>query len=455
MKQQGASNIGTQIQKGANFPSDGERQIAEFVQSNANNLNQIANTGYGMPQDLSPAVPVVPVPVPSVVPPPVTSILPQNGAGALQHSVLPPTPQHSVMPPLPQHSVLPAAPQVHDIGPMNHQHVPQATGNYFDPSSNGIVEDFGGHSYDDSMGSVDYGNLDSTFDCCGFIADARNYLIVDALYWERDDGVFRASNIPFIDDFDHSWGGRITYGRKRDSMRGFEASYMQLDTLLAVGQANDPGGSLVGGLVGNALTGDLPADAFTSFRNANFARQFHRTKLLSGELNRTWWGSDVAKAFIGARYIRFEDEFDLTTTNTSGEFGTHRLDVSNDLFGLQIGGEIQYDIGYRLSFSVGAKLGGYINSTDGDLVHVNNSAVRAFGSDSDTEFAWSGELGIWARYKLTPNVRLRAGYEGLGLFEVLEVESSFSSVVDSNSGNSFEDGTAIFHGPSVGIEFYR
>jgi len=436
--------------KGQNFPTDGERRIAEFIRANAANVQAVANTGYA-PQENSPsdqqglpaAPSIVPVPVPNLVPPPMAqpqstpSIGGQGYASPGEYSVMEqPTQSYQQVQPnyQPAH-----VPQVENMQP--------GSVDYFQPGS-GAVD-----SYSEGQ-NVDYGALDSTFDCCGFVCDSRNYLIIDALYWEREDGVFRASNIFNIDDLDHSWGGRVTWGTKRDSTRGIEYSYMQLDPLLAVSTQTD-GGTLFGALFGNATTGNLPANAFTAFRNGTYAQQFHKSELRSAEINRTWWGSDVAKAFIGARYINFEDEFRLSMANTAGQQGYHLIDTSNNMFGLHVGGEILYDIGYRLSFSFGGKLGGYANFNEGNLTHINNGAVRAFGSDSDTDFAWSGEVGTWARYKLTPNVRLRLGYEIFGLFDVKDVESAFNPIVQSTTGRSSPNGDATFHGPSFGFEIYR
>lgn len=425
------------LQRGKNFPMDGEKRIADFIKANTENYAEIENTGFGpLPQDSSPGntgadhiAPVVPVPIPDIVSPQISHAAPSIGG---QAAVAMPQP------------VVVQAPHVYDPPP---QHIQPGTSSYFESAP------VTGEGYDVNV-TVNYGGSEGTFDCCGFICDSRNYLIVDGLYWEREDGVFRASNISFIDDQDHSWGGRITWGTKRDSTRGIEVSYMQFNPLFSVSTQFNPPGTLFGALFGNAA-GNLPANAFTAFRNGTYAQQFHKTDLHSAEVNRTWWGSDVAKAFIGARYIHFDDEFRLSMANTTGQQGFHSISTTNNMFGLHAGGEILYDIGYRLSFSFGAKLGGYINFSDGDLSHVNAGAVRVFGSDEDTDFAWSGELGMWARYKLSPNVRLRAGYEGFALFDVKDVEAAFSTIVTSGSGRSYPDGNALFHGPSIGIEIYR
>ena len=69
-------------------------------------------------------------------------------------------------------------------------HIHDATGQY------------GGTDY--SPANIDYGDCSEIFGCCGFVCDSTRYFVADALYWQRGDGDFRASNIIPLDDFDWS-----------------------------------------------------------------------------------------------------------------------------------------------------------------------------------------------------------------------------------------------------------
>lgn len=295
--------------------------------------------------------------------------------------------------------------------------------------------------------------MEDTFSCCGFIVESSGYVVVDALYWNRSEGVFRASNIGRIDNFDFTPGGRVTVGRRRDCTRGWEASYMQFDPWLSVNNHFTASGTLFGAVFPSA--GGLDPAAFTAFRNGTFMEQFHKTDLNAAEINKTYWGADVAKAFIGLRYIHFDDEFRLAAANRFGERGLHRIDATNNMVGLHVGGEMLYDIGYRLSFSVSGKLGGYANFMRGAVGHVNDGTTYINASRADTEFSSSGEIGAFARLKLGPRSRLRFGYELMALWNVIDVESNFSTVVLPSAGQVLFDGDAFFHGVTAGFEVFR
>ncbi len=423
------------MQKGRNFPTDGERRIAEFIQANNMLPSAISSTAYNSPQADSPSdSSLMPVPVPNIVPSPGSNMIP------MQSMPLPGAPSIGGQ----------AAVTGQGLIDYNGSQMPMgaaAGGNYFESTDP--------YAHDLQAGvSVDYGSRDSTFDCCGFITASRYYGIFDALYWSRNDGVFRASNISTIGDYDFNAGARITLGKKRDSTRGFEVSYMQLDPLITSSTQATQSPALIGALFPLSQN-NLPNDAFTAFRNGTYAQQWHKTQLHSLEVNRTWWGSDVAKAFWGLRYIDFQDDFRLSMANAAGESGYHQIRGENQLFGAQGGMEILYDIGYRLSFSYGAKIGGYANAASNTVQHINAGAIRGFNNVEQTEFAWNAEFGIWGRYKLTPNIRFRAGYEVFALFNIYDAESMFSPRLGNVAPLIENSGDALFHGPSVGFEIYR
>ncbi len=318
---------------------------------------------------------------------------------------------------------------------------------------------------DPNAGNVDvavdvqagFGSPDAMFGCCGFVMDARRYVIADALAWTREGGTFRASNITNLDNFDWSWGGRITVGRRVDCMIGWEATYMMMDPWISASEQRNPPGTLFGAVFPSAQGFSL--FNYTAFRNANFMEQFQKSDLHSFELNRTWWGADVAKAFLGARYIYFDDEFHLSSSNIFGERGIHTLDHTNLLFGLHAGGEVIYDIGYRLSFSAAGKLGGYANFIRNEFGYLNVGNVGGTFSlnrvSEDTEFAASLDLGVYARYRIGPRARIRAGYEAMVLVNVNTAEANFTTIIDPTSGVNFNDDSATFHGATIGVEIYR
>ena len=463
------------LQKGRNFPVDAQQKIAEFIRANGVRANggqpgQVDAVGYATAPPVSPAQQEYGI----------RQVEPQihRHAQPVSYPPLQDASPSDVLPPLPvpTRQTAPQAPviggqgivtppqRVPLAGPQNNAPLQATPPGSFpqqnaphnqltQPGSNDYFQSPQEYQEEYVDPAAHYGPIDDVFDCCGFVGDARNYLIVDALHWERTDGVFRASNMTTVDDFDYSWGGRITWGSRRDSTRGIEASYMQFDPWLAVSNQFNGAGSLVGTLFGSQ--GGFAPATFSAFQGSTFIEQFHKTDLHSFELNKTWWGSDVAKAFIGARYIHFDNEFHLSSANVLGQQGIYTLDATNNMFGLHIGGELLYDIGYRLSFSVHGKLGGYANFYDGRAGLLNNGTQFLFNSREDTDFAYSAEIGATARYKLSRNARLRIGYDVMALLDIRDVQSTFSTVVTPTTGTVFNEGDAGFHGASIGFEIYR
>lgn len=428
---------------GKNFPKEGSALIANWIKNQAtdspesiNSASLVASSapaantaspdisgiGYVEPQSGSPSDIAQPWLVSQSAPQDAIDFVPPDGFSEAPSTVYPPQPY-----PVAQGD--------------------QFQGNYFQPQA---APHYPGSF---SPAGTDSTFMEDTFSCCGFIVESSGYFVADALLWNRSDGTFRASNIGFIDEFDWAPGGRVTLGRRRDCTRGWEASYMQFDPWLSVNSQFSGSGSLFGAVFPSA--GGLPASAFTAFRDGTYMQQFHKTDLMGAEINKTYWGADVAKAFLGLRYIHFDDEFRLASANLFGEQGLHRVDATNNMFGLHLGGEMLYDIGYRLSFSLSGKLGGYANFNRGGVGHLNAGTTHINASRSETDFSSSGEIGAFARLKIGPRSRLRVGYEAMALWNVLDVESNFRTVVLPSAGQVFNDGDAFFHGVTAGFEIFR
>lgn len=335
-------------------------------------------------------------------------------------------------------------------GANGYYHTPEHQGSVYtpDPNSGNYFHDNGYHEGPGFGPSIN---------CCGFISDSCAYLISEALYWQRDDGEIVGGNFFRIDDFDYELGGRFTYGRRWCEMEGLEFSYFGFDAFLANTIQRDPPGRLRGQLFGT--TTGFNSDAFfSSFRNVQYLEQTQKTKLHSLEANRVWFGWDVAKFFYGVRYIKFDDDFRLISQNFANppQFGQYEIDIDNNLFGLHIGGELFYDVGYRLSFSFKAKLGAYLNFVDGDTLFINNGTVNLANGDEDVTDSYTYELGINAHYQLMPRLRIVGGYELFGLEDVATTERNFDTIITPLAGTFYrDDDDAIFHGFNVGIEIYR
>ncbi|MEN6452599.1 MAG: BBP7 family outer membrane beta-barrel protein [Thermoguttaceae bacterium] len=143
----------------------------------------------------------------------------------------------------------------------------------------------------------------------------------------------------------------------------------------------------------------------------------------------------------------------LDSVNNSGEYD---VSTHNNLLGLQLGADMEFRQ-CRWSWGVRAKVGPYINFAD----QVSDIAAGVMGEDPTfshhlTEArhnaALVGEVGFTATYKFRPNLIGRASYDFMwvtGLALAPEQLQFSTNPVDRINTN----GTAVFNGPSLGLEW--
>ncbi|MFK7767789.1 MAG: BBP7 family outer membrane beta-barrel protein [Mariniblastus sp.] len=293
----------------------------------------------------------------------------------------------------------------------------------------------------------------SRFNSCGSISGARRYLLADALFFTRDDGLIANSNFGALNSFDYEAGARITLGSRSDSTRGREISYMGVLPLEESTFRTDALARMNARFSG--------ADGFSgietsAFRNSVEQTESKETNIHSLEFNQVRWGWDVVKTFVGMRYFYLDDSYQMTSRNNLGETGSFSLETNNNMIGPHIGGELFYDVGYRWSYSVIGKAGVYANFNKVDTSLINNGAQFINVEDDNVTVAGSLELGLIGHYQLTQRSRLRAGYQLLWLGEVASASDNFNPVLTPTTGTSSSDSDDMFfHGLSVGLEIYR
>ena len=295
--------------------------------------------------------------------------------------------------------------------------------------------------------------ISGLFNSCGSCSFARRYFIADALYYDRDDGVINNSNFGSLNNFDWNAGWRFTLGRRMDSTRGREISYMGT---LPVDQnrfSTSPTGIITSRFI--------PADGFGSaqtsgFFNATQQLEAKQTSFHSLEFNRVRWGWDVLKTYFGFRYLYVDDSYTMYSQSITNDQGFFQLETMNHLFGPHIGAELFYDVGYRMSFSLVSKFGVYANINETDTVMFNNGTQFLNNEDREGTISTSYELGLNTHFRLNRNARLRLGYNLLYLGDVASVSDNFPRfLTPSTVGNATDDDEMFFHGVNVGFEFYR
>ena len=132
------------------------------------------------------------------------------------------------------------------------------------------------------------------------------------------------------------------------------------------------------------------------------------------------------------------------------------------MIGPQIGGELYYDVGYRWSLSGVSRLGAYVNFNQSRERLINDGIRLIDEEDDNTSFAYTYELGLSAKYRLTSQAQFRVGYNLYFWDELATVSDNLRNsgagipLEPSFLGGGTRDSDDIFlHGLSVGFEIYR
>lgn len=323
----------------------------------------------------------------------------------------------------------------------------------------GMSNEYGTGGYGAGVGAAPYagedyfgsGVFDSMDGYFGAMGAARFYAEIDVMYMTRNRGSMVLSNFGGTGNYDWDFGWQGTLGTRLDALSGREISYMGTTDIANSVTRVDPAGRLSALFASSALFGAL-ADPFF---DAELQQERIRTRMHSLEFNRVKWGWDVMKMFVGFRYINMADEYSMFS-QSGADVGTFRLRTNNDLFGVHIGEELFYDVGYRLSMSGGLKLGVYGNSNRIRTNAISNGTEFINSQSRNGTFSTTVDANLTFHYQINRRARLRAGYEALLLDRVVTAADNTPGFLSpfTGTGNGNRD-TVIFHGFAAGLEFYR
>lgn len=319
----------------------------------------------------------------------------------------------------------------------------------------------------------------------------KYYVQADALFWQRGNSSFdqplvvTSNNDPVLTsrdlDFDYDPGLRVTLGVVRGPCgccSAWEFGFLGLWESGTSAQAFDPDNLNAAGLLGFGVV--------NGFVNADAMRAEYSSDLYSFEANcvkclrRDCWEAcdlgcdDCCDAVVGPRncvnrrseidllyglrYVRFEEDFALVSDNLRDQVDArYDVDTINNLYGFQIGARWR-EYRNRLGLEAVGKAGIYFNDASQrqsilDQLPSNPVSLRD-ASDSSSDVAFLGEVGISLLYELNPSWTLRAGYsllwlEGVALApDQLDFNLVGGDRVDVAGG-------VFYHGATVGIEYRR
>jgi hypothetical protein len=163
--------------------------------------------------------------------------------------------------------------------------------------------------------------------------------------------------------------------------------------------------------------------------------------------------SHIKSMLVGVRGVsinelfRFNSSFADPTT-----LGTHEVKTSNNMFGVQVGGEIvenytQWSWGFRV------KAGGLFNFSDGyrkiDQLVEGDRNLRE-SEVSDENLAALVEAGLVATYQIRTNLTARLAYDAMYITGIATAPQNLG--LDPAFPKYEVTGDALFHGLSLGVE---
>jgi hypothetical protein len=174
----------------------------------------------------------------------------------------------------------------------------------------------------------------------------------------------------------------------------------------------------------------------------------------------------------GFRYFRFEDNLEYAASQTDWVYDQNDIyytnNISNDLFGFQIGGSGNYCVTQRISLYSGAKVGVYGNHMQYDTAIQTGSGVAAIidsanaydgtpysYSVSDDDVALLAEWDLGVGYRINQCWSIRSGYRAIAVSGVATAVGQLpydyvnvGHITDVDNCDSL-----ILHGAYVGAQY--
>ncbi|MGV7219979.1 MAG: hypothetical protein ACQ9MH_00485 [Nitrospinales bacterium] len=244
-------------------------------------------------------------------------------------------------------------------------------------------------------------------------------------------------------------GARLTIGRALDERDAVELSLMGFSHEGA-SHIMDQGQFL------SAAALRSPG-SFINF-NGNFEDAFSQTvnydtNMISVELNLRRKLNQIFSMIAGARYVHLDDEMQLTSEDEPGvNFGTHNIDGSNNLIGLQVGIDGAIPVASELAVTGGVKGGAFINAASIDSRIADDVGASYQFDDTDVRGSTILDTNVALTWTADSNVNISLGYM-MSLFSW--VTTAGENYPQSNTAEEYqqhESDHLLVHGPMVRID---
>ena len=239
--------------------------------------------------------------------------------------------------------------------------------------------------------------------------------------------------------FDHEPGPYVSFIRHGifQSCWDLEATYFGVDSFAAAATTADLDFLLT--------TPNIFVPGVTPGRT-DYYSDLHSVEL---NLRRSW--NDWLTLMGGFRWFNVNE---IMNTDIGG-VATHRIDVDNQLYGVQFGADAYLWGRGNLSLEGYGKLGVYANNSDARTTTVGiGGGVLPVIVAAEDHAAFAGELGLTSVYDLTDRWSLRGGYQLLWLDGVALAPEQLDNM-DITTGAASVDfrQTAFYHGFNLAAQF--
>lgn len=300
-------------------------------------------------------------------------------------------------------------------------------------------------------------------------------------------------------DFNYELGTRVTLGYSFNPKNSLNFSFFGLQNFESSARLTAPAPGFPNPIIVQADLDDTPIfEPFESFGerinvldqpppvgrgNGNFdiTRSFissyenrinYESNLYNFELNyQRALGSTTSfrpSLIVGLRYMGAPEEFSLNTGGAAAfppqgllsvARGEYKVETKNNLFGIQIGANIDVDLSRNFSIGLRGKAGVFGNHGE------QNSSISAFDFETgnlldrieDGETRWTVapvlEGTISADWRVSRNVSLTAGFNVMYVSGVALAPRQLDDFASTGKLGSIDfDGSSLYYGPSVGIK---
>jgi len=296
---------------------------------------------------------------------------------------------------------------------------------------------------------------------------------VDATYFQFDSSadsrnlVSRGAANNFVlntdqQDFDFQAGMRITAQRTFRPGTYFEFSYIGIGNWDSQSTVTGPNNLF------SAYSdfGTSPVGGYAETDNGSFATLNTSNRFDSFELNirrmwtapNCWWHGTY---WGGMRYVRVEDEALLVNQGPTGSLD-YQMNVSNDLLGVQVGGDLAAKLTTRLALSGFLEVGVY-GQRGGHDSTFTFGGVTSTESAAQKRASMVAEGGVLGTFRLHPRATLRLGYQTVYVNGIALATDSMNfdmgaagdlgTAIAARQGLVDDNGTAVYHGPTAGFEY--